>query len=338
MGSQEAAQRGAKNAGHIAISACVNTLLWQLALPAAAQQAPNAPTGEGQAQTDQELAERALDRTLVATGFVLLPAGLLEIEPGLLYIRSEQGAPGVFTARTGAVSISEEQINQDTLDASVQLRLGLPGDAQLEAYVPYGYVREQQVTEVGLAPVADSNTHLSGLGDVNVAIAKTLLVEHTGQPNLVARLTWNADTGPTDRIHGISTGTGFNDVMFSLLATKRQDPLVFLGGPYYDKSFEEAGVTPGDRIGAMVGAALAASPATSLRIVLNQQFESNSDVAGAVQHGSSENIGVITFGASMTFGAGRFLDFTIQDGVTRDAPKLAVGIAVSMRFGPLWQR
>jgi hypothetical protein len=320
------------------LRACAIVLLWELSQSATAQQAPNAPVGAAQAQSDEELAERALDRTLVATGIVLLPSGLVEVEPEFLYTRSEQGAPGVFTDAHGAVFVSEQRLNQDLFNAAVQMRLGLPGDTQAELYLPYAYVRQQQVTEVGLVPRGETSTSLSGLGDVDVAIAKTLLVERTGQPNLVARLSWNADTGPTDRTLGLSTGTGFNEARLSLVATKRQDPLVFLGGPYYDRSFEEGGERQGDKIGMAVGAALAASPETSLRVVLNQEFDGNREVGGVVQHGSNQTIGVLTFGASMTFGAGKFLDLTIQDGLTQDAPKMAIGLALSMRFDTPWRR
>jgi hypothetical protein len=348
-------ERGVQSAATACPIACVIALVWQLAQTAAAQPAANPQGGAGQGQTpgqtpttgqtqtagqaptDEELAERALDRTLVSTGVVLLPPGILEIEPNLLYVRNEQSAPGIFTDTTGAVYVSEQRLNQDSLNAAVQLRLGLPAETQVEVYVPYAYAHEEQVTDVGLAPRSDSSSHLSGIGDVNLAIAKTLLVERTGQPNLVARLSWDTGTGRIDQTQGLTTGSGFSDVTFSLLATKRQDPLVFLGGPYYEKSFSKAGIELGDRIGLTFGAALAASPETSLRIVLNQAFVGNEEVSGEVQHGSNENIGVITFGASMTFGAGKFLDFTIQEGLTRDAPKLAFGIALSVRLGTPWR-
>jgi hypothetical protein len=303
-----------------------------------AQQASNSQAAPGQAQSDVELAERALDRTLVTTGAVLLPPGLLEIEPSFFYVRNEQSAPGVFTDTNGAVFVSETRFDQDTLNAAAQLRLGLPHDMQVELYLPYAYVREERVIDVGLAPRADSSAHLLGVGDVNVAVAKTLLVERTGRPNLVARLSWDTDTGRTDRAQGLSAGTGFNEARLSLLATKRQDPLVFLGGPYYEKSFGAGGVKPGDKIGVSLGAALAASPETSLRVVLNQEFIGNSQSGGVTQRGSNETIGVVTVGASMTFAAGKFLDFTIQHGLTHDAPNLAVSVSLSMRLGTPWRR
>jgi hypothetical protein len=312
---------------------CGIALACVLAQVATAQQAPGAQTASGQSTSAEDLAARALDRTLVTTGAVLLPAGLLEVEPEFLYTRSEQSAPATFTNASGAVFVSEQRLNQDVVNAAAQLRLGIPYDTQLELYVPYGYAREQRVTTVGLVPSANTGSSVSGIGDINLGVAKTLLTERAGWPNLVARVSWDSDTGRTDA-QGLSTGTGFNEAQVSLIATKRQDPLVFLGGPYYEKSFEQRGVRPGDKVGASVGAALATSPETSLRVVLNQEFVSDSELGGATQPGSSQTIGFLTIGASMTFAAGAFLDFTIQDGLTRDAPKLAVGLGLSMRFDP----
>jgi hypothetical protein len=53
----------------------------------AAQAAP------GQFEVDEEAAERALERTLVVTGALLLPFGKAEIQPRFAYIRSEEDAP-----------------------------------------------------------------------------------------------------------------------------------------------------------------------------------------------------------------------------------------------------
>jgi hypothetical protein len=310
---------------------CAMALVCLLEQVATAQQAPSPQNAPGQSTTEEDLAARALDRTLVTTGAVLLPSGLLEVEPEFLYTRSEQSAPGLFTNSTGAVYVSDQLLNQDVVAAAAQLRLGIPYDTQLELYLPYAYAREQRVTTVGLVPSANTTSSVSGIGDVNLGIAKTLLTERAGWPNLVARVNWDSDTGRTDA-QGLSTGTGFNEAQVSLIATKRQDPLVFLGGPYYEKSFEARGVRPGDKVGFSVGAALATSPETSLRVLLNQEFQADSQLGGATQPGSSETIGFLTIGASMTFAAGTFLDFTIQDGLTRDAPKLAVGVGLSKRF------
>ena len=57
--------------------------------PAAASGA--APAAPGQFEVDEEAAERALERTLVVTGALLLPFGQADIQPSFTYIRSQAG-------------------------------------------------------------------------------------------------------------------------------------------------------------------------------------------------------------------------------------------------------
>src|SRR5688500_3963817 len=56
-------------------AACAVALIGQLVPCAIAQERSDAQAAPRQTQTEEELAERALDRTLVSTGAVLLPPG-----------------------------------------------------------------------------------------------------------------------------------------------------------------------------------------------------------------------------------------------------------------------
>jgi hypothetical protein len=56
-----------------------------------------APAEIGAIETTQEEVERALERALVQTGALLLPAGTAEIEPNFSYVRQETDAPVFFT-------------------------------------------------------------------------------------------------------------------------------------------------------------------------------------------------------------------------------------------------
>jgi hypothetical protein len=318
----------------LAISIVSSMALGMLAGAAHGQESSgsSATSNSSEAKASAELAERALDRLLVTTGVVLLPKGFLEVEPSFLYVRNEESSPAVFTDSSGAVYVAEQRLNQDSIDVSAQLRLGLPGDMQLELGIPYEYVRTQRVTEVSLAPQESGTASLSGLGDVVPGIAKTLLTEAPGRPNLVARLSWYTDTGRANAAKGLYTGSGYNAARLSFLATKRQDPLVFIGGPFYERSFEEHGLRQGDQIGGSFGVALAASPETSLRVVLDETFVRDTERERTVLGGTEQNIGVLTLGASSTVYAGMFLDFVVQAGLTRDAPALGAGVSFSMRF------
>jgi hypothetical protein len=320
----------------LALSGPVTVLAQQSPAPGTTTAQAQAPTGPGQQQTDRDLAERALERTLVGTGALLLTAGQLEIEPSLFYFRTEQRGPGTFTTN-GTTFVAEQRLNRNIVNAGVEFRLGLPFEMQAELDLPFGYTVEERVTEVGFVPRADTRASASGIGDVQIGIAKTLFVESGARPSLVARLTWDTDSGKTNKSEGVSVGTGFDEARVSLVGTNRQDPLVFLGGLSYEKSFKKDGVEPGDRVGLSIGAALAASPQTSLRAVLNQIFVRESRVQGSTVGGSDTVIGVLTLGASSIVGAGKFLDFTIQTGLTDAAPKFGVGISLTIRTD-MWRR
>ncbi|MDQ3583231.1 MAG: hypothetical protein M3495_17210 [Pseudomonadota bacterium] len=67
-----------------------------------------APAVPGQFEVDEEAAERALDRTLVLTGALLLPFGQADIEPSFTYIRNQEEAPTFFFAQGRQLIASQE--------------------------------------------------------------------------------------------------------------------------------------------------------------------------------------------------------------------------------------
>jgi len=302
------------------------------AKPAEKPPAPRAgaPAAPGQFEVDAEAAERALERTLVRTGARLLPFGQGEIQPSFIYVRSEQDTPVFFSDGTNQF-VASQAIRSNIFIGDLLLRFGLPLDSQVELGLPYRYVDQEAVTEVGLAPRARDSTHGSGLGDFRLAVAKTLLREDGWQPDLVGRVTWDSASG--DRIAGgIPLGFGFDEFELSLTATKRQDPLVFLGRAAYETTLEKDKVKPGDKYGFSVGAFLAASPETSLRFTLDQVFINDEQVDGKSLQGSDRTLGALVLGASSILGRGLFLDVTAGMGLTDDAPDYSIGVALSWRF------
>lgn len=299
--------------------------------PLLAQASDTAPPG--QVIVDEEAAKRALERALVSTGLVLLPAGQAELEPAFTYVRAERNAPVLLDG----TDVGRQVLNTDILEASLLLRLGLPDDLQLELDVPYQYVEEELVTEsqVGAAAVTASE---DGVGDVRVGVAKALLSERTSRPDLVARLTWDTSTGDTGGTNVGLVGTGFNELEFSLSATKRQDPLVFIGEVFFQKTLDEQDqIEPGDLFGLSLGVLLAASPDTSLRVTLDQVRVQEVRVDGVDVSGSDAVIGSLTVGASSVVGDGKFFDFSVQAGLTEDAPAYGFRASYSTRFHA-WRR
>jgi hypothetical protein len=298
--------------------------------PAAARASGAAAAAPGQFEVDEEAAERALERALVVTGALLLPVGQADIQASLAYIRSEQDAPGVFLAPEGQL-IASQQVRRDTFSSALFMRFGLPFESQLEVGLPYRYVDQEVVTAVGFGARAETESHGSGFGDVSLGLAKGLLHERRWWPDLIGRVTWDTNSGK--RSDGnVALGGGFNELQGSLTMTKRQDPLVFLGSASYATTFEEDDVKPGDALGFSVGALLAASPETSLRVILNQTFVNELQIGDRTISGSDQVIGTLSLGASSIIGRGKFLDITAGVGLTDAAPDYSIGASLSIRF------
>jgi hypothetical protein len=211
----------------------------------------------GEFEVDEEAVDRALERALVQTGALLLPAGTLEIDPSLTYVRREADAPRLIVEDNEFI-VALDELHRDDLTFDFTLRVGLPYDAQLEAGVPYSYEEISNVERVGFATRREDSLNGAGLGDVRVGLAKTLLREEGWRPDLVGRLEWDSKTGETEG--GVSLGSGFHEVSGSLTAVKRQDPLVFVGNLSYTTTLEDDGIDPGNDLGLSLGTILAASP------------------------------------------------------------------------------
>ncbi|MGH8655735.1 MAG: transporter [Gammaproteobacteria bacterium] len=204
-------------------------------------------------------------------------------------------------------------------------------DSQLEIGIPYRYVEQAVVTKVGFDARAETESHGSGFGDLRFGLAKGLLRERNWWPDLIGRVTWDMDSGATFD-DGVSLGGGFNELQGSLTTIKRQDPLAFIGTASYGTTLEKDDINPGDTLGFSVGALLAASPETSLRVILNQTFVNELEVGDGAISGSDQVFGTMDFGVSSIIGRGKFLDLTVGMGLTDEAPDYSVGISLAVRF------
>ena len=250
---------------------------------APADQAPAAGKGEpsdqpsgqakpapGQFTVDEEAAERALERTLVATGALLVPFGQVEVQPTFNYTRREQDVPTSVQIGT-SLSFPTEKVKRNELTGTLNLRGGLPWDSQLEFGLPYNYAQQEQVLDLTGVTRRTQDRSGSALGDFSVGLAKTVVRESGWRPDLIARVTYDSNTGQK-RNNGVPLDGGFNQLIGEVDLLKRQDPLAFVVSGFYQRAFEDNDVKPGDQFGATLGAFLAASPETSLRFQLQQTF------------------------------------------------------------------
>lgn len=275
-------------------------------------------------------ADRALERTLVQTGALLLPVGAFEIAPQFGFARQVNTAP-TFITENDSTFVGTLERRHSLYIAGLSLRAGLPLDSQVEVSVPYQVVNQSLVTKVGFGAIGRTSSSGSGFGDVTVALAHTILHENGWLPDLVGRLRWNTGSGRMED-DGVMLGGGFASLGGSLSAIKRQDPLVFLGRFSYDSFFSEKMIDPGDVIGVSLGALLAASPETSLRFTFDQQFISNVSFDGVRIDGSRRTLGFLTAGASSLLRRGVLLDVAASFGLTEDSPDYALVVSLPIRF------
>jgi len=292
-----------------------------------AQATPPAP---GQVEVDEEEVERALDFTLVEQGALLLPTGRAEFTPRFNYTRRTGDFP-VFVDAAGTQLLGEREVRRNEFDFFAGLQVGLPFDSQLELSLPYNLVDQSIVDRVGGSEVRERSDTGYGLGDFSVGLAKTVLREERWWPDVILRVNWDTGTGERDNNDVVLDG-GFQDIRGSVSLTKRQDPLVFVGGAFYETVFEEDDIDPGDRFGFSIGTFLAASPTTSLSVVLNQSFIDEFEVGGQKIDGSDRVESILSFGAGAILGPNVLLSAAVGVGLTDDSPDYSVSISLPIRF------
>ncbi len=306
------------------------------AAPAGASPPQSAPAAAaakpGAIEVDEKAAERALERTLVAGGALLLPTGQAEIEPSFNYTRREiDDIPLLVDVGGGDSVLANQKVKRNELTANLGLRVGLPWDSQLELALPYSFTQQDEIVDVGSAGRDTRDGWGSGLGDLSVGLAKTVLREGRWTPDLIARVTYNTGTGDKSD-NDIALNGGYSAVTGSLVALKRQDPLAFVGSGFYQKTFKDSGTNPGDQFGFTLGTLLAASPETSLRFQFQTTFVDNFETGGRTINNSNQVQGVFIFGASSILGRRVLLDVSGGIGVTDDAPDYFINIALPIRF------
>jgi hypothetical protein len=278
------------------------------------------PPAPGQLSVSEDEAERALERTLVATGNLLVPKGYAEVEPSFGYIRRETPDMVVFN------------LNRNEFAWGLNLRFGLPWESQFEIGGPYNLV-QQQVTDGLAAPTQQlSNRWANSFGDLTVGVAKTLVHESGWVPDLLARINYEAPTGPVSS-NQVPLPSGQSKLSFSATALKRQDPLVFVGTAGYTKAFQSSQINPGNQINFQIGTFLATSPETTLRGVLQQNFIQDIKINDVTLRGSSATQSILSFGASSILGRGFLADLQVGFGLTNSAPKYSVILSSTYRFG-----
>ncbi len=285
----------------------------------------------GRISLESEQAERALDRSLVQTGGLLLTPGAVELAPRMDYSRREESTVAFVESNGGQIPVDLGR-NTDELNMGLVLRWGLPRDAQFELELPYHWKRRESSSEVGFTALDSATASGSGLGNLRLGLAKTMMREQGWRPDVVGRLMWGTRTGEAED-GGLDIASEFDQIQVSLLALKRQDPLVFTGGLAYEHVLERNEIDPGAALATNIGVFVGLSPETSMRLALSQTFRQKTEVAGTSVLGSNRHAATFTIGTSSLLAAGVLLDISGGIGLTDDADDYSLHVSLPIRLG-----
>ncbi len=303
-------------------------------LPGGDPATPEVQQGFARLEVDEQAAQRALERTLVQGGALLLPTWRMQFSPSFASALNQFDFPDVVPDGDASV-LGSTNVERTVFTTNLNMRLGLPFDSQLELGLPYQRVDEEIRTRIQGVLVGQTSTRSgNGIGSLQVGLAKTLLRERGWRPDVVGRITWN--TGSGDRMDdGVTLSGGFESVGASLTFIKRSDPLVFFGSVSYGTVFKEEEIEPGDQFAFSFGTALAVSPTSSLFASISNQFIAETKFGGEQIDGSDITAATLSLGVSTIVSRGFLLNLTTGFGLSENAPDFSIGLSASMQTNAL---
>ncbi len=307
--------------------------------------------------TTEKQATEALDQALIVRGGLLLPSGTLELDNTLSYFSASSDHVTVdgFALLPVLVvgDITSERVREDYLLPTFTARLGLPHKFQLEFQVPYGY---QLSRSVDATNVSTSSSNF-GLGDIQGALSRQMVVEHSWVPDILANVRFKSTTGASSfdlASSQTSLGSGFNALQGNLTMAKSNDPVVFFGNLSYTANFAAdhtvssndptnpnattvGHFNPGDSAGFQLGSILALNPETSMTLGWDQRFTRVTQMNGVDIPASYLVEGTLRLGTTYLYAPGRTVDFSFGVGLTPDTPNLQFSVGFPLRT-QLWNR
>jgi len=249
--------------------------------------------------------DRALERTLVREGALVLAPWTYELAPQFSYAHWDK---------------LQEPAIRNSYNAALTFRMGLPWSSQISATLPYEYNQFRD------------GSSSSGLADAGFLFSKALLVESDWTPNLVGSIGWTSPTSVAGKtLSPIPYVSGFQA---GVTASKTFDPLVIFGGISYFSSISQeiAGTRsdPGGVVGARFGGSLAISPATSINAGFNFGYLTQS--ADFIVPGSDRILSSVDVGLSTILWKRTLLNVTGQFGLTGHVPDFRLIASIPVRF------
>lgn len=282
-----------------------------------------------QAQLDD--ASRALERTLVREGGLVLPQAAFEVEPRLSHEHRSLGEARLVTG-SGGVELARASLRRDFSEISLGLRMGLPADWQLELFLPYAASRQH----TAIAGILDDHRERSGWANPEIGISKQWWRDDGSRPALLGTLRYRhaADTGNFSS--AVPVASSFSLLQAGITLVKRHDPLVFFAtlnhGAQFSRRLGGVLVDPGNPSSIKLGSLLALSPDTSLRLAfeLTRAPEIRANHAKLV--GTDQTVALFSAGYSFVLSPRALLGMELGIGLTRDAPDFRLTTWLPIRF------
>jgi hypothetical protein len=109
--------------------------------------------------------------------------------------------------------------------------------------------------------------------------------------------------------------------------------VVFVGGLFYEHTYEKDQIQPGPTVSANFGSYIALSPETSLRLFLSTAYQNETELSGSKIDGSGRTIGSFVVGGSTLVAPGTLLNLSFGIGLTDDADDFSISLSLPIRFG-----
>jgi len=330
---------------------------------------PQAPTGQApgvpQAPTElppapgataPEKAETPSGQFLVGRCGILLPSGVLQIEPELEldhFTSNDVAINGVTLFEAIVIgTIRVDRLDRDIWIGALTARYGLPYRTQVEVRVPYLYRSDDEVLGVNTPNVAERTITNNGLGDVTAAASYQPFVGGGFWPDVVLRLEGRFPTGQdpfevgTKTVNGVTIfkepplGTGFYGIEPGVTLVWTADPVVVFGGGNYTVNLDRdvggsfGHVSPGNTIEWFTGLNVAINERVAINVSFDNNITEHSFVNGKEVAGSNFDDARLGVGASFGLTPDVTLLVQAQAGLTHQSPDyvFTVRLPISLRL------
>jgi hypothetical protein len=269
----------------------------------------------------------------------------------------------------GVFDINENR--QDILSASAGIRYGLTKRLELGVRVPFLYRADTLITAPisgstnnDAAREINSSTKGSGIGDIEVSARYQLNDGGRNRPFLIANLQASIPTGrdpfSLNRVNGVATqsatGAGFWGITPGITAILPSEPAVLFGTVGYTFNLARNVDTflppvqidrlnPGDQISFAAGIGFSFNERTSVNLCYSHGWVLGSQTifravnqAGAIVGAPTQSesrdfqIGRLLVGVSHRFSRRLQVNWSIDAGLTEDAPDVRLALRVPVQF------